>query len=64
MKPSQISALLNLSKKSCENAITRVKQKFLNELDENEILVLMQLNNLREIIRQIFDEKTKFEDKV
>lgn len=55
MKPSQISALLNLSKKTCENALTRVKGKFLYELEEQEVLVLMQYNNLREVIKQIFE---------
>ncbi len=56
MKPSQISALLNLSKKSCENAISRVKGKFLNELEEQEVFILMRYNNFREIIRQIFED--------
>ncbi len=59
MKPSQISALLNLSKKTCENALTRVKGKFISDLKEQEILVLMQLNNLRDIIKQIFLEIDK-----
>jgi len=59
MKPSQISALLNLNKKSCENALTRVKGKFVNELEEQEVLILMRYSNLREIIKQIFLEQDK-----
>lgn len=59
MKPSQISALLKLNKKSCENALSRVKNKFLNELEEQEVFILMRFNNLREIIRQIFEESGK-----
>ncbi len=59
MRPSQISALLNLNKKSCENALTRVKGKFVNELEEHEVLILMRYSNLREIIRQIFADLDK-----
>ncbi|MCR4421363.1 MAG: sigma-70 family RNA polymerase sigma factor [Exilispira sp.] len=59
MKPSQISALLNLNKKSCENALTRVKGKFVYELEEQEVLILMRYNNLREILRQIYSDLDK-----
>lgn len=59
MKPSQISALLNLNKKCCENALKRVKNKFVNELEEYEVLILMRYNNLSQIIKQIFEESGK-----
>ncbi len=56
MTPSQIAALLKLNKKSCENALTRVKGKFVYELEEQEILILMQFNNLKELLKQITED--------
>ncbi|MBP7030423.1 MAG: sigma-70 family RNA polymerase sigma factor [Spirochaetes bacterium] len=58
VKVSEIANILGLNKKSVENAIYRVKTKFVNEFDEEEILIMTSITNFKEKIKIIMDSLT------